>query len=269
MKRFEMEYLQAVVLALIQGLTEFLPISSSAHLILPSQLFGWKDQGVGFDVAVHVGSLVAVVSYFRRDLFNFGSGTARAIVERQRNPEFDTVLQLGIATVPIALCGWFAASYISSSLRTITVISITTIAFAFLLWGADARSKRLDEHASVGFLSALVIGLFQVLALVPGTSRSGITITAGLLLGLSRFEASRFAFLLAIPTIAASAVLLGLDGFNVSSAEEMIQVGLGFAIAAITAFCCIAFFLRFVERVGMMPFVLYRLLLGGVLLLFL
>lgn len=268
MKQFEMEYLQAVVLALVQGLTEFLPVSSSAHLILPSQLFGWKDQGVGFDVAVHVGSLVAVLFYFRRDLFSFGTETVRAIAERQRNRDFDTVLQLGIATVPIALCGWFAAEYIASSLRTITVISVTTIAFAFLLWGADARSKRVAEHSSLGFASAIVIGLFQVLALVPGTSRSGIAITAGLLLGLSRFEASRFAFLLAIPTITASAVLLGVDGFNISSVEELIQVGLGFAIAAITAFCCIAFFLRFVERVGMTPFVLYRLALGGVLLLF-
>jgi undecaprenyl-diphosphatase len=257
---------QAVILALIQGLTEFLPVSSSAHLILPSQLLGWEDQGLAFDVAVHVGSLVAVLAYFRRELQDMLSGTVSALRNRALNNQSQLVLLLGVATVPAAAAGLILDDYVSGSLRSTAVIASTTIFFGVLLGLADWRGK---GDGKLGFRAAIIIGLAQALALVPGTSRSGITMTAALLCGLDRQAAARFSFLLSIPIILAAGSFKLLEVIESGAAIDGWNLLLGIGISALTAYATIAVFLRLVDRLGFMPFVLYRCVLGLVLFYFL
>lgn len=261
------EWWQALVLALIQGLTEFLPISSSAHLLFPSLLLGWPDQGLAFDVAVHVGTLFAVVMYFRRELLDLLSGLLQGVAARQMNPACMDVVFLAIASAPIVVAGLLLSGSVDA-LRRIPVIIAATVFFALVLAWADRRATVATEQRVSGWLAALTIGAAQVLALIPGTSRSGITITAGLFLGLTREAASRFAFLLSIPVIAGAGLLKGIELLNSSESVEWFVLTLGVVVAWLSAYLCIALFLRLVNRVGMMPFVVYRLLLGGLLLAF-
>ncbi len=256
------DWLQLVALALLQGLTEFLPISSSAHLILPSQLLGWPDQGLAFDVAVHVGSLLAVVVYFRQRLAVLAVGWGRQLAGNGRSEASDLVWLLALATLPAGLAGLLGSDFIEANLRSDWVIAIATIVFGLLLGAADRwGSHRL---VAIGWRAALVVGLFQALALIPGTSRSGITITAALLLGYRREAAAEFSFLLSIPIIALSGLYMaaGLIGGSVDWAVLIAAA----ALSGLAALACIALFMRWVERIGMAPFVLYRLLLGGALL---
>jgi undecaprenyl-diphosphatase len=267
-----MEWFQLVALALIQGLTEFLPISSSAHLILPSQLLGWPDQGLAFDVAVHVGTLAAVVLAFRRDVaailggwFGQFAGPGR-LAERQTESSRLGWMVL-LATLPAVIAGALFNDLIETSLRSSLVIAITTLGFGLLLWWADARGARVRDLASLTFRAALIIGLFQALALIPGTSRSGITITAALLLGFERLSAARFSFLLSIPLIVAAGSLKGLELAQTGSDAAINDVLLGALLSFGAALICIKLFLAVLDRIGMLPFVIYRLLLGGLLLL--
>ncbi|WP_405270204.1 undecaprenyl-diphosphate phosphatase [Congregibacter sp.] len=259
-----MEWWQALVLALVQGLTEFLPISSSAHLLLPSMLLGWPDQGLAFDVAVHFGTLIAVVIYFRRDLWALTLGGWEAVSSRTMNDSSREIGFLALATVPAVIVG-FALNDVMDSLRTVPVIATTTIVFALLLAYADGRVSATPVENVASWQIALVIGCAQAIAPIPGTSRSGITITAGLLLGLSRHAAARFSFLLSIPIILGAALLKTLDLVSIDTAVDLPLVLLGTAVAALSAYACIAMFLRLIEAVGMLPFVIYRLLLGAVL----
>ena len=259
------DWWQALVLAVLQGATEFLPISSSAHLILPTLVLGWPDQGLAFDVAVHLGTLSAVVWYFRHDLLALAAGGLRGLGERRFNAQLREIAFLTVATVPAVGAG-LALSDRMDALRTLPVIATTTLLFALLLWVADRRVSR-DAADHVGAWSvALLVGLAQAVALVPGTSRSGITITAGLLLGLSRAAAARFSFLMSIPVIAGAGLLQALD--LVASPEPVAWSLLAGAtlVAALSAYTCVALFLALIERVGMLPFVLYRLGLGVALL---
>lgn len=254
------EHWQALVLALIQGLTEFLPISSSAHLLLPTLLLGWPDQGLAFDVAVHFGTLLAVLLYFRRELLRLALGCGQGLMHRDWNDEGREVLFLGVATVPAVLSG-LLLNNIMDQLRTVPVVICTTVFFALLLAIADRRaSKGINRVNSLG--AALFIGCAQAIAPIPGTSRSGITMTAGLFLGLSREAAARFSFLLSIPIIAGAALLKTLDLIAATEPVAWGQLVLGAGVAAVSAYLCIALFLALVERLGMMPFVVYRLLLG-------
>lgn len=254
------EHWQAIVLALIQGLTEFLPISSSAHLLLPTLLLGWADQGLAFDVAVHFGTLLAVLLYFRRELLRLTIGCGHALEQRQWNDEGREVLFLAVATVPAVLSG-LLLNNVMDQLRTVPVVICTTVFFALLLAIADRRaSTGVNGVNSLG--AALFIGCAQAIAPIPGTSRSGITITAGLLLGLSREAAARFSFLLSIPIIAGAALLKTVDLIEATEPVAWGQLVLGASVAAVSAYLCIALFLALVERLGMMPFVVYRLLLG-------
>ncbi len=258
--------LQTVVLALIQGLTEFLPISSSAHLLLPKELLGWPDQGLAFDVAVHLGSLIAVLVYFRTDLTELLRGLI-ADAGVQRSQSWHLLACLVVATIPAGLAGLLFQSVIESHLRSATVIAITTLVGALLLWMADSRNKSSSQElAKITLLTAFLIGVAQVLALIPGTSRSGITITMALFLGLSRTTAARFSFLMSIPVIALSGAWQGLQLLQEPAQAEWARLGFGMLISGVSAFFCIGFFLRIIERVGMLPFVLYRLLLGTILL---
>lgn len=257
------EWWQGLILALVQGLTEFLPISSSAHLLLPSLLLGWPDQGLAFDVAVHFGTLLAVVTYFRRDLWDLTLGTLGAISAREMNGTSREVLYLALGTAPAVVVGFLLNDHMDA-LRTVPVLATTTIVFGLLLGYADRRVAA-QPRADVGGLgNALLIGCAQAIAPIPGTSRSGITITAGLLLGLSREAAARFSFLLSIPIISGAALLKLLELLSGDVAVDLRILLLATGVAALSAYACIALFLRLIERVGMMPFVVYRLALGGI-----
>jgi undecaprenyl-diphosphatase len=259
------DILQTVVLALVQGVTEFLPISSSAHLILVPVLTGWPDQGLAFDVAVHAGSLVAVIVYFRRELARMTVAGLGSFAGRW-NQDARLAWIVVLATVPVVFFGLIGKSAIETSLRGPLVIAVTAIVFGLLLWWADVRGERRRDESSIGWRDAVIIGLAQAVALIPGTSRSGITITAGLMLGLTREAAARFSFLLSIPTLIASNVLIGRD--LVLSAEPVPWGSLliGAVVAGVSAYACIELFIRLLSRTGMLPYVIYRVLLGIVLL---
>ena len=258
-----MDWLQIIVLSLIQGITEFLPISSSAHLILPAQLTDWPDQGLAFDVGVHFGTLLAVVAYFFKDLWAMAHAGVTYPLRREYTPEIDLMLKLGLATLPVAVVGFLAKDFIEANLRSLFVIAMTTIGFGLLLWWSDRRPGRQEV---VTWLQAAGIGAAQVFALIPGTSRSGVTITAAMLLGLSRTASARFSFLLAIPTIAGAQLLLMSDLAEMESSQRWGDLVAGMVISGISAYACIRFFIALVERTGMTPYVIYRMLLGALLL---
>jgi undecaprenyl-diphosphatase len=260
-----MDGLQALFLALIQGLTEFLPVSSSAHLILPSQLLGWPDQGLAFDVAVHAGTLVAVMVYYRESLTSLlmgllGSGDNVSLRRRE-------VSALLIATLPAVGIGIAFSDVIDQYLRGIGVIATTTLLFGLLLGVSYSyRAAGADEQPISRLDHALVIGLAQALALIPGTSRSGVTITASLFLGYNLATAARFSFLMSIPVIAGALLLMLVKEFELLSSSANLAITLiAMLVAAVSAYATIAFFVGLVTRVGMMPFVIYRVLLALIL----
>jgi undecaprenyl-diphosphatase len=260
----QLDLLQAVFLALIQGITEFLPISSSGHLVLPSILLGWPDQGLAFDTSVHLGSLTAVVIYFRSDIRSFARAGYEHLVKRRPSSESRFAGHLLIASLPIIPVGYYSRFLIEANLRSIEVITAATIFFALALWLADRFRRDTDTELTAG--KALFIGIAQCLALIPGTSRSGVTITMALLLGHSRHQAARISFLIAIPAIAGAGTLKLWDLSQMSFAPDWTALATGVIVSAIAAYSCITLFLGFIERIGMLPFVIYRLLLGAVLL---
>ncbi len=261
-----MELIQIVLLALLQGLTEFLPISSSAHLILFPALSGWEDQGLAFDVAVHVGTLSAVVWYFRRELVVMLRDWFASIRQRRRVGDSNLAWAVGFGTIPVGLAGLLFKDVIETSLRSPLVIATTTIVFGLLLWWADAQAKRVRDEHTIGWRDVVIIGVAQAVALIPGTSRSGITMTAGLMVGLSRAAAARFSFLLSIPVILLAGGLNTLELIESPAPVDWNSLLLGVALSAISAYLCITLFLKALERIGMFPFVIYRLALGVVLL---
>lgn len=262
-----MDLFQVFILSLIQGFTEFLPISSSAHLILPSQLLGWEDQGLAFDVAVHFGTLLAVVTYFRRDLMALSVGWLSSFGGKVSH-ESNLVWLIGFATIPAGLAGLLLGDFIEAHLRSALVIAWATIGFGVLLGVADKFGDGEKTLVNMTFKLAMVIGVAQALALIPGTSRSGITMTAALLLGFSRVDSARFSFLISIPIIALSAAYLSYKLIGEAGVHWGFM-GLGFVLSCISAYVCIHFFMQLISRMGMMPFVVYRLLLGtGLLILF-
>lgn len=262
-----MHWIDAIWLALLQGVTEFLPISSSAHLILPSQLWGQKDQGLAFDIAVHAGSLTAVLYYFRAELKTLLAGCAVALRSRQMNTHAALGLNLLIATVPIAICGVLVKDIVAGELRNIAVIATTTIVFGVLLIWADRQCGARRHEQSLTTTEAFYIGLAQAIALIPGVSRSGIVMTACLLLKLDRQAAARFAFLLSIPTIAGASLLQAIETLTLPQTVPVEIMGIGFVTSMVAAFFCIGIFLRFIDKIGLLPFAIYRVILGCVLLL--
>ena len=260
-----MDWFQVVILALVQGLTEFLPISSSAHLIFPSQILGWKDQGLAFDVAVHVGTLTAVMIYFKSDLALITTKVIQTIRSGQSNPESKLAFAVIIGTVPAGLTGLILNDWIESNLRSISVIASTTILFGLLLGVADKLGRKSLPEMKINWKTGLLVGLAQTLALIPGTSRSGITITAALFLGYSREASARFSFLLSIPLILAGGGLKGLELAQSSHQVDWESIILAATMSAIIAYLTIRIFISLLEKIGMMPFVIYRTLLGLVL----
>lgn len=262
-----MDLWQIIALAIIQGLTEFLPISSSAHLILPSALLGWQDQGLAFDVAVHVGSLCAVLNYFRQDVFRMTRAWFRDTARRTVTDDSRLAWAVILGTIPAGLAGLLLNDFIENELRTGWVIATTTIGFGLALWWSDASGTRRRSLNAVTLKDALLIGFAQALALIPGTSRSGITITAALFLGLRREDAARFSFWLSIPLITAAGALKTLELMGQAGATDWYAIAWGTLLSFISALLCIHLFLHFLERIGLMPYVLYRLALGALLIL--
>ena len=260
-----MEVYEALVLALVQGLTEFLPISSSAHLVIPSLVLDWTDQGLAFDVAVHVGTLMAVLLYYREDLLRMVDRWLRSLAGAPACDDSRLVWYLGLATVPAGLVGLLAGGFIEANLRTLPVIATTTLLFGVLLGVADRRSTAIAVGRSLGLTMAILIGCAQVLALVPGVSRSGVTMTAALMLGMDRQSSARFSFLLSIPIIASAGLLKVWELASDGAAVDWLLLGLGVIVSGLAAYCCIAIFLRLLNKVGFMPFVYYRIVLAAIL----
>ena len=257
------EVLLSFLLGLIQGLTEFLPISSSAHLLFPTLLFGTDDLGLAFDIAVHAGTLLAVIYFFRTEI----KLMIKSLISKNNNNDSRKVAYLLIiATFPIVMAGLLGTDFIESNRNSIASIAYMNLLFAgFLLFAYkySSSSKSLIELTIAG---AIFIGVFQVFALFPGASRSGAAMTAALLIGLNLKESSKFAFLLAIPTIFGALVFLIGDLVLYETQLNIISLVVGFLTSSIVAFLTIKYFLIFVEKIGMYPFVIYRLLLGVLLL---
>ncbi len=262
-----MDIIQIIVLGIIQGLTEFLPVSSSAHLVLISIVMGWEDQGLLVDVAAHAGSLIAVMFYFRAEIYNMLNA-----LKDPRAQENEKTIRLIAAivtgTIPIVVAGLIFAEQIEKNLRTTEIIAITTIVFALLLAYADRKSKQIHDEYQLSWGDVVFIGIAQAFALIPGTSRSGVTMTAGLLLGMSKVAAARFSFLLSIPTILAAISYKSLKLISVNIEPDYVAISGVLIISAIVAYLCIEVFIRMVNIIGMMPFVIYRILLGVFLLSF-
>lgn len=252
-----MPAVEAITLALIQGLTEFLPISSSGHLILTPAFFGWADQGLGFDIAVHLGTLSAVVVYFRHDLVAMARGVL--VVD---STDGRLARQLLLASVPLGLAGILSADLVATALRQPVVIAAASAGFGVVLWAADRWGRGNRNEHELGLGQAILIGLGQALALIPGTSRSGITMTFALALGLSREAAGRFSFLLAIPAIGMAAAYQIVQFARSPETVDWGALVPATLVAAAMAFVAIALFLRLIGRIGMGVFAAYRILLA-------
>ena len=254
-----------IVLAVLQGLTEFLPISSSAHLILVPIIADWPDQGLAFDVAVHVGTLAAVIIYFRHTIKTLINDWFLSLFRRQQVGQSSLAWAVLFGTIPVGLAGLFLIDFVETILRDPLVIAFTTIVFGLLLGWADWQGKRQRTEQQLTWKDVLFIGVAQALALIPGTSRSGITLTAGLMLGLTRQAAATFSFLLSIPVILLAGGLKTIELVESSLQIDWSALLLGAFISGVSAYLCIFLFLKLLERIGMWPFVIYRLLLGIVL----
>ncbi|MDO3387661.1 undecaprenyl-diphosphate phosphatase [Gilvimarinus sp. SDUM040013] len=269
-----MQWLEVLVLSLIQGLTEFLPISSSAHLLLVPVFTHWQDQGLAFDIALHFGSLLAVIVYFRRDLYQLFIAWCGSFRGRQ-SAESKLAWAIVLSTLPVGLVGILTKSFIEEHMRSGVYMAYSLIIFGLLLGWADWRYTRASKKAEppvrngeyqITNRQVVIIALSQVLALIPGTSRSGITMTAGLLTGLTREASAKFSFLLSIPVIALAALLQTVQLGEAQSEIVFLPMAVGTLLSALSAYACIHWFLGLIRKYGLQPFVWYRLLLGGYLL---
>lgn len=261
-----MDFLHLILLGLIQGLTEFLPVSSSAHLVLLPLITDWQDQGLVLDVAAHFGTLIAVVIYFHRDLKGIVYAGIKSVPWQDNDLNARLFWFLIMATIPVSVVGFFGHDLIANYFRDPLTIAIATILFGLLLWWSDASGKHDRDDKNLSLKDIIWIGLAQILALIPGTSRSGITMTAGLILGLNRKTAARFSFLLSIPVIFLAGCYETFALIRKGSEADPISFAIVLIVSWLVAWLTIDLFLRFVEKTGMLPYVIYRLLLGNVLL---
>ena len=256
---FELQYF---LIGIIQGVTEFLPISSSGHLVLFAQLTNWEDQGLFTDIAVHFGTLFAVIIYLRKDIYYFFTNIFQfKIFEDQ------IIFKIILATLPAIILGYFIYDYVSLYFRSIQLIALSSIVFAIILFFADRVRMESKSWNKITYTEALVIGLFQVLAFIPGASRAGVTITGARLLGYDRVNAARFSMILSIPIILASMTLSLINILN----EEYVAVNLyqsffASLVAFITALLSIIFLMRFIKKANFNIFIIYRIVLGIILL---
>jgi undecaprenyl-diphosphatase len=256
---FELQYF---LIGIIQGVTEFLPISSSGHLVLFAQLTNWEDQGLFTDIAVHFGTLFAVIIYLRKDIYYFFTNIFQfKIFEDQ------IIFKIILATLPAIILGYFIYDYVSLYFRSIQLIALSSIVFAIILFFADRVKMESKGWNRVTYTEALIVGLFQVLAFIPGASRAGVTVTGARLLGYDRVNAARFSMILSIPIILASMTLSLINILN----EEYVAVNLyqsffASLVAFITALLSIIFLMRFIKKANFNIFIIYRIVLGIILL---
>jgi len=256
-----------ILLALIQGVTEFLPVSSSGHLILLPNLTGLADQGQALDVAVHVGTLGAVILYFWSDVRLGLSGIPRLLTGRTDTPGAKLAFLLLVATVPVILVGLVLhVTGAADAMRSIAVIGWTMLVFGIVLYVADRYGPETRKADGWTLRHAIVMGVWQAVALIPGTSRSGITITGGRFLGYDRESAARLAMLMSIPTIAASGILLGADVIGEANADLARDAGIAALFAFAAALAALALMMRLLRSVSFTPYVIYRVILGIILL---
>ena len=253
---------QIITLAFVQGLTEFLPISSSGHLVLIPWLMGWKDQGLMMDVAAHIGTLVAVFIYFWRDLIKMVHGSIDLIFRRKMTDASWLVVNLIIATIPAVIVGLLIDLFVGDALRSVNVIAVMGILFGFLLYYADRSGRQENKVSSVTWKDSIFFGLAQSLALINGVSRSGICMTAGRFMNYKRADAAHFAFLMAVPSITAAGALKGFQLFKSGDFEMLNDAMMMAFFSMIFGFMAIAFMMRWLKSSGFAPFVIYRLLLG-------
>ena len=262
-----MDWLQAIIIALIQGVTEFLPVSSSAHLILVPLLLNWQDQGLAIDIAAHFGTLFAVVFYLRKDVLRILIAGIDSLRNKQVKTQDSRLFwYLVITSLPVLAAGFLLRDFVSVYLRNPLIIAYASIGFGLLLWYSDVTGKRLRQIESINLRDAILIGLAQALALLPGTSRSGITMTAALMLGLDRKNAARFSFLMAMPILLVAGCNEVLKVVTSELNIDIFNFAVTILFSAVSAFLSIHVFMKFMDKVGMLPFVIYRVTLGGILL---
>lgn len=265
--------LQAIILGIIQGLTEFLPISSTAHLILAPWIFGWDDPGLAFDVVLHLGTLTGIIAFFWKDFYSMLQGMFPRMTVRKEYAGIEGIegmvgWYIIIGTIPAGLAGLFLKDQIETVLRSPLIIAVTLIVFGLILLWAEAvgRKKRRMDHLNI--IDAIVIGCAQAVAVIPGVSRSGITITAGLFRNLERAAAARFAFLLSTPIIMAGGLLSFVDVYKEGLPQDMFWPFVaGFAASAVSGFIAIKYLLLFLSKRKVNVFVYYRIVVGILILL--
>ena len=257
-----MPLLHLILVALVQGITEFLPVSSSAHLILVPLVTGYDDQGLAVDVAVHVGTLVAVVAYFRAEVALALRGLAD-LLARRATPGARLALGLLVASVPVIVLGSLLRAYgLDEAMRSVAVIGWAMLVFGVVLWWADRFPERRAEVAW-SLRDAWIMGLWQAVALIPGTSRSGITITGARALGYDRESAARLSMLMSIPTIIAAGALLGVEALAVPHGPGFWRdLGLAALLSGVSAFAALALMMRLLRSVSFTPYVIYRIAMG-------
>lgn len=262
-----MSLFHLILVALIQGITEFLPISSSGHLILLPRLTGMGDQGLAIDVAVHVGTLGAVVLYFRSDVKQALSGLPRLMTGRADTAQSKLALCLIIATIPtVAIGALLHLTGLNQAFRSIAVIGWTMLGFGLLLYWMDQKGAQTKSSGDWSLRDAVILGLWQAIALIPGTSRSGITITGARQLGYTREDGARIAMLMSIPTILASGALLSVDTFRNADAELARDSAIAAFFAFLAALLALSLMMRLLRSVSFTPYVVYRVILGAALL---
>jgi len=266
-----MKTLEAIVLGIVQGLSEFLPISSSAHLRIVPSLLGWSDPGTAFSAVIQLGSTLAVITFFAQDLLAILKGSFTALKSHDyMNHDLRLLIGIMIGTIPICLLGLLFRHLLEqdqSPIRSLNVIGCASIVMGLLLFFAEQRDKQSRDLSQTGILDGLLVGLGQALALIPGCSRSGSTLTAALLLGIKRSDAAKFSFLLGIPAISLSGLLelkkLIDDGLNNEGASALI---IGFLVSTIVSYLVIAWFIKFLQFHSLKVFVIYRLIFGALVL---
>ena len=258
-----MTFLPIILLAIIQGITEFLPISSSAHLILISNFIEFSNNDMALDVSLHLGTLLAVVIYFRSDVLLILNDVRTPLHNGQ-----NLAIQILVATIPIVIIGGFIfVTGLANIFRNIQVIALATIIFGIILYYADTQvNSRTKNIKNMTYKDSFIIGFFQLLSIIPGTSRSGIVYTGGRFLGISRIESLRFAMLLSIPTILLSAFIPTYNLINNPSSDFLLLGLFGFLISFIMAYITIGILMNWIKRYSMTPFVIYRIILGSALL---
>lgn len=258
------EIIKAIVFGAVQGLTEFIPISSTAHLRVVPALLGWKDEGAAFSAVIQMGTLIATLIYFRKDIINLTRGFISSLGKKDliQNPESRIFLLIIIGTIPIGICGLLFKGFIEGDARGLYVISCSLILLAIVLFIAEKTGTKNKEFQDITVKDGIIIGLAQALALIPGSSRSGVTITAGLFRGLKRDVTARYSFLLSIPAIGLSGLYELYSEREELLKEDLLMLVVATVVAGVVGYAAIAFLIRFLKTHSNLVFIIYRILLG-------